>query len=251
MIRAVTDEAALFAALDALPRDLFTGKLYALARGYGVNYPFLRFYFLGRSGVFARYYGAATFGGSADGEDPEEIAAFIEMSGLHELFLPESAYLAAFSSFPAERLNILKYSGKAAPLPSGEIRKNPPYEAVFAVLREGFPALSFEEWYPDACHNVRHGIAALYLLGESTAECAFADRGVALLTAVAAKKASRGTGRTLRLVRAVAAEYAGENDVYVVCRADLVGFYQRAGFIPSGNAYLIEKGNTRREPRLS
>lgn len=235
MIREAKDKAALLRALDRLPNDLFTGKLRALARGYGLSYPFLRFYFLGRRGVLASYYHAAVLSGSANAETAE----FVRALRFRELFLSESAYRAAFSEFPAERLNILKYGGEAAPRPTDEILVNPPYEAVFEILREGFPSLRFDEWYPDACHNVRHGVSAFYILGDSAAECAFAENRVAFLTAVAAKEKSRGTGRTLRLVRALAADYARENEVFLVCRGELLGFYEKAGFAPAGSAFLI------------
>lgn len=236
MIREIRDEAALSDALGRLPNDLFTGKLRALARGYGLSYPFLRFYFLGRCAILASYYGAAVLSGSAG----IEAAEFVRAARFRELFLSESAYRAAFSEFPAERLNILKYGGEAVPLPTGEILTNPPYETVFEILREGFPTLRFDEWYPDACHNVRHGVSAFYTLGDSTAERAFAENRVALLTAVAAKKNARGTGRTLRLIQALAADYAREHEVFLVCRDELLGFYRKADFEPVGNAFLIK-----------
>lgn len=235
MIREIDAEDALFGALNALPNDLFTGKLRALAQGYGVKYPFLRFYFLGRSGLLARYYGSAILSGSAGAE----AADFVKRIPIHELFLPEEAYRDAFSEFSAKRLNILNYGGKAAPLPGDEILINPPYESVFAILCEGFPELRFDEWYPDACHNVRHGIAAFYTLGESAAECAFAENGIAMLTAIAAKERSRGTGRTLRLVKSLASHYARENEVFLVCEDGLVPFYEKADFRKSGSAYLV------------
>ncbi|MDE7234709.1 MAG: hypothetical protein K2N29_06580, partial [Ruminiclostridium sp.] len=146
MIREIETEDELFGALNSLPNDLFTGKLRALAQGYGTKYPFLRFYFLGRSGVLARYYGSAVLSGSAGAEAAE----FVKMLPIHELFLPQKAYREAFSEFSAKRLNILKYGGKADPLPEEEIRVNPPYESVFEILRESFPELRFDEWYPDA-----------------------------------------------------------------------------------------------------
>lgn len=239
MIREIETEEELFGALKSLPNDLFTGKLRALAKGYGVKYPFLRFYFLDRSGVLARYYGSAVLSGAADAE----AAVFAETIPIRELFLPERAYRDAFPEFSAKRLNILKYGGKAdraERFPDEEIRINPPYESVFAILREGFPELRFDEWYPDACHNVRHGIAAFYTLGESAAECAFAENGIAMLTAVAAKERSRGAGRTLRLVKTLAAHYARENEVFLVCEDGLVPFYEKADFRKSGSAVLIK-----------
>lgn len=234
MIREIETEDELFGALKDLPNDLFTGKLRALAQGYGVKYPFLRFYLLGRNGVLSRYYGSAILSGSASAE----AADFVKMIPIHELFLPQDAYREAFSEFSAERLNILKYNGKADPLSGDEILMNPPYESVFGILREGFPELRFDEWYPDACHNVRHGIAAFYTLGESAAECAFAENGIAMLTAIAAKERSRRTGRTLRLVRSLAAHYARENEVFLVCEDRLVPFYEKADFQKSESAYL-------------
>lgn len=235
MIRETEEEGELFGALAGLPNDLFTGKLRALAKGYGLRYPFLRFYLLGRCGVLAGYYGAAVLSGAADAET----ADFVRTGRFRELFLPESAYRDAFSAFPAKRLNILKYGGKAEALTESGIRINPPYEAVFEILRDGFPELRFDVWYPDACHNVRHGIAAFYTLGGSAAECAFAENGTAMLTAVAAKRDARGTGRTLRLVKALAAHYARENEVFLVCEDPLLGFYEKADFQKSGSAYLL------------
>lgn len=234
MIREIETEDELSGALKSLPNDLFTGKLRALAQGYGLSYPFLRFYLLGRSGVLARYYGSAVLSGPAGAE----AADFVKMIPIHELFLSEETYRDAFSEFSARRLNILKYGGKAALLSGDEILVNPPYESVFGILREGFPELRFDEWYPDACHNVRHGIAAFYTLGDSAAECAFAENGIAMLTAVAAKERSRGAGRTLRLVKSLAAHYARENEVFLVCEDYLVPFYEKADFRKAGSAYL-------------
>ncbi len=233
MIRQICGERALSDALEKLPNSLFTGKIRALARAYGFSYPFLLFYASGGA-VLASYYGAAVLAGQAD----EETAAFCAAAGFREVLIPEEA-IPAFRDFPAERTEIMRFAGTAEPLSKEEIDAHPSYEAVFDVLREAFP-LKFDEWYTDTCHAVRHGVSALYLLdGDAAAECAFAENGIAFLSLIAVKKKARGKGLGLRLVKAVSAEYARENEVFLICRLELTGFYQKVGFLRTGSCFTV------------
>lgn len=236
MIRRISSVAELETAARQLVPDIFGGKILALAEGYGLSYPFARFFAAERA-LICDYYGAAVLWGEAD----EECAEFAAAAGFGELLMSRENYEKAFLGQPAAIDPVMSRSGGGESADRAALRTDTPYEQVFDILKDGFE-IRFEDWYPDACHMVRHGISAVYTLGESALQRMFTQKGITLFSLVAVKKERRGEGLGKRLVCAAAAD-CPESRIYIICEPQLCGFYKSCGFVPDGEAAAVYFNN--------
>lgn len=216
MIKRIFTEKELEKALQNTAPDIFSGKIKALFRAYGFEYPFLKFFVSENGAVMAVYYGSAVISGTAD----EEVLEFCSISGFGEILCPENG--------KGQRLNIMEYKGggKTTSLLSADA----PYSEVFEILKDGFD-ISFDDWYTDTCHNVRHGISEVFALeGKATAQKMFTVDGISLISLVAVKKEARKNGTGSRLIQAVSERLAKNSRVFVICEDSLVPFYEKNGY---------------------
>ena len=221
MIKRIFTEEELEKALENIPPDVFRGKIKALARAYGFSYDFLKF-FAGESAVTGIYYGSAVICGDVT---EEEIGLCLTL-GAGEILMPDSDIDLG------EILYIMEYTGEAEENTS--LSSDTPYSQVYDILREGFD-ISFDDWYTDTCHNVRHGISEVFTLeNKAAAQKMFTEDGITLISMVAVRETARGTGLGGRLIRAVSGRFAEKSRVFVICERALVPFYEK-------NEYIIKK----------
>lgn len=236
MIRRILSAAELEAAARQLVPDIFGGKILALVEGYGFSYPFARF-FAAENALICNYYGAGVLWGEADAECGEFAAA----AGFGELLLSRANYEKAFFGQPAAFHLVMSRGSGGESADRAALRTDTPYEQVFDILKDGFD-MRFEDWYPDACHMVRHGISTVYTLGDSAFQRMFTQKGITLFSLVAVKNGRRGAGLGKRLVCAAAAD-CPESRVYIICEPRLRGFYESCGFVPDGEAAAVHFNN--------
>ncbi len=236
MIRRISSAAELEAAARQLVPDIFGGKILALAESYSFSYPFATFFAAERA-LICNYYGAGVLWGEADAECAEFAAA----AGFGELLMSGENYEKAFFGQPAAVDPVMSRSSGGESADRAALRTDTPYEQVFDILKDGFD-IRFEDWYPDACHAVRHGISTVYTLGESALQRMFTQKGITLFSLVAVKKGRRGDGLGKRLVRAAAAD-CPESRIYIICEPHLCGFYESCGFIRDGEAAAVYFNN--------
>lgn len=225
MIKRIFTAEELEKALESVSPDIFRGKIKALARAYGFSYDFLRF-FAGESAVVGIYYGSAVICGDVT---EEEIGLCLTV-GAGEILMPDNDI--DFGEIPTERLYVMEYVGGAEEIAS--LSADTPYGQVYEILREGFD-ISFDDWYTDTCHNVRHGISEVFTLeNKAAAQKMFTEDGVTLISMVAVRKNARGTGLGGRLIKAVSGRFSEKSRVFVICEGALVPFYEK-------NEYIIKK----------
>lgn len=223
--------------------DIFSGKIKALALAYGFNYPFCRFFVQdGKEGggAIADYYGEGVLFASPDYSGGEELVPFLKASGMKSVIMSVSAFEKAGLTSAVKKSLIMAYCGEREREKPADLRADLPYEKVFDILKDGF-SLDFDSWYPDVCHFVRHGISKVYAIeGKATATVMFSLDGVSLISYVASAKAQRGKGYASALVSYVAAEEQKRGFTpYVICKKELSGFYEKAGFTIIGEAATI------------
>lgn len=230
MIKQILSLGELERAFGGIKPDILSGKIKALGRAYGFSYSFLKFFGQtdGRS-VISVYYGSAVICGEAD----EEAAIFCKQAGVSEILMPEAVYTRHFSEFSAEQLYIMEYKGGI--FEPEKLSADTSYEKIFEILRDGFD-ISFEDWYPDMCHNVRHGISEVFTLEDkATATKMFSEDGLSLISLVAVKKEHKGKGLGARIVRSASERLALKDRVFVICKGELVPFYSKNGYKICGN----------------
>lgn len=225
MINRIFSEEKLKYAFENKAPDIYSGKMKALGKAYGFSYPFLKFYANPEnSAVISVYYGSAVIFGECD----EETAWFLKETGVTEILMSERNYESFFSNIDTERLYIMEYTergGKAS-----ELSSDTSYEKVYEILKDGF-SISFEDWYTDTCHNVRHGISEVFTLGDkATATKMFSVDGISLISLVAVKNEHKGKGYGNSIIRSVSEKLADNTRVYVICKKELVPFYTKNGY---------------------
>ena len=185
-------------------------------RAYGFSYPFLKFY-RSESAVLAVYYASAVICGEAD----DELYDFCRSMGAYDCLIQHGGSESGI-------LYIMEYAGAEAEKLS--LCTDTPYEKVYDILKDGF-TLDFESWYTDTCHNVRHGISAVYTLEEkAAAQEMFSIDGISLISLVAVKKEHRGKNYGGRLIKALSHKLSQKNRVYVICEKELMPFYISCGY---------------------
>ena len=194
---------------------------------YGGKHPFARFWRT-PSGALSLVDGAATVIVGSD-DDREEVAAFLAMLGpqsvLSNISFPSATPLAVYRQAVAGQ---------------GSAPVSPDYAAAYRRLSEAFTMPAWPDWYPDACHRVRHG-AALLVQQEQGALFAACQGSRLLLTGLAVSPEYRRQGFASRLLDAVCVE--GVREVYAIVQdAGAAAFYTHAGFENAGVVYAFEKG---------
>lgn len=234
MIRQIFSAEELDAAAEKLEFDIFGGKILALASGYGFSYPFARF-FAAENALICDYYGEGVLWGNAD----EECAEFILAAGFKSLLMSRGNYEKNFLGQPAAFYRVMSREGGGDREDDLRLRTDTPYDEVFGIMSDGFK-MRFDDWYPDACHMIRHGVSKIYTLdGAAAVQQMFTKNGITLFSLVSVKKERRGEGLGKRLITA-AANRCTKSRVYVICEPDLSGFYETCGFSEAGEAVSVK-----------
>ncbi|MDD2956311.1 MAG: GNAT family N-acetyltransferase [Oscillospiraceae bacterium] len=246
MIRAVTGEDPGF--LAYLQReDVFAAYIDTRYRTFGQDLRRVAFWKQEEQAVT----GAASLN---DGElilcgdfDPEELCAFVGMSGCRSVTGPYRLLSPLSEHFDRglTARTILKFSPERALPPGGELFQ-PRLEEVFSVLSRVFEELRdmpFDMWYTTVSHKVRHGLALV--AGEevdgvlaATAGIYNQNSGIAVLGAVATLPEYRGRGCAGRLVSSLALRAMEEGRApYIVSKNDHARrLYEKLGFAPVGQS---------------
>lgn len=224
MITRIFTAEELESTLSGIVPDVFSGKIKALAQAYGFEYSFLRFFRNESDTVIGAYYGSAVICGTMD----EETLQFCISSGYGEILFPKTADMP--EGITTQRLNIMEYKDNSRNCGFAHIATDSPYSSVYDILKEGFD-IPFDDWYTDACHNVRHGISEVFTLeNNATAQKMFTIDGITLISMVAVKKKARKNGTGSRLIQAVSALLSEKSRVFVICKDELVPFYGKNGY---------------------
>ncbi len=220
MITRIFSEAELDSALENAENNVLRGKVKALMSAYGFGYDFLKFFVQTEpTAVIAVYYSSAVVCGTVT----EETLAFCATGGYSEVLMP------FLSDISGERLNIMEYKSRLKT--EDVLTVNPPYKDFFDIIKDGFQ-ISFDDWYTDTCHNVRHGISELYTVEDkSAAQKMFTVDGISLVSMVAVRAENKGQGYGNRIIRAVSERLCKNSRVFVICEDRLVPFYERNGYV--------------------
>ncbi len=237
MIERTDDIERIYSSLSGRP-DIFSGKIKALAESYGTGYDFLSFFVQDKGAVIGKYYGSSVISGNIpDEERAAELRSFLPTLGKGVLMSRENAEkLGVWDT--ARKGYIMKFTDSAPR--SGDLTREDvstwlSYREIYDILKDGFD-MSFDEWYVDINHNVRHGISTVYSVGNaSTAAVMFTIDGISFVSAVATRPEMRGKGIGTKLIRYIGKkEKEARNECLLICKEELLPFYKAAGFTPSG-----------------
>ena len=140
---------------------------------------------------------------------------------------------------------LLKFASAFIPegetlVPFEDIVVDPPLDEVFPIIKDGFPDVEHDGWYTDINHKIRHGIADVYLYNGATVTAAADMNGAVYLTLLASAKAARGTGAAKNMLRALGTHLEKQGkEACILCREELVPFYNKAGFYVTAKAVTV------------
>ena len=118
-----------------------------------------------------------------------------------------------------------------------QITENGSLKEFYELLSKNYPDNVFsryEDWLVDLSHRVRHGVSETAVLrcdGENVATAAalsITDRAV-LLGAISVNPNQRGRHFAHTLVKHFADKFR-DRTVYIMCKPDKIGLYEKAGF---------------------
>lgn len=250
MIRAVTEVQPAF--LEFLQAEnVFAAYIFTRYETFGQDMRRVCFW-KQESGEMVR--GAASLN---DGElilcgefDPEELCAFVRMSGCRRVLGPYRL-LSALSEYLDRGLTaqaVLRFPPEL-PLPPQKDLLQPPLQEVFPLLCQIFEELQgtpFDLWYSGVSHKLRHGLAVVagkWADGQlvSTAGIYNANRNVEVLGAVATLPEYRGRGFAGELLLALAAGARSRGKLpYIVSKNQQARrLYEKLGFAFQGQCCAL------------
>lgn len=215
-------------------RDIYYVRILSLASAYGCKYPFARFYRQINaddeiSAVISILDNDITLAFVEKLADKNELVQFVQMLGFSSLLCD--------SSFAVD----CKYTSGAVMKSDKKVEISCAYTAI-----DEYPHLfdlynfvdydenSFEAWYVDISHRIRHNAAralSLNIKDEIISSAIFSSiyNDDAVLTAVRTRPEFRGNGYASALVSAMCCDVKGT--VYLMREQDKnEGFYKRLGF---------------------
>lgn len=220
-------------------------KICGLWEAYGADQPFCRFWRWGQGGILASLEGAAVlYSGGED--DWEEMAAFLAMSpDIHSLRSDEGTArkLAEKLALPVAAGDVMSPARTFALAEQGAAKavESPRelYPLLSACFSEGLP--SFDGWYADVSHRLRHGCCRIAVVHENGRPIACAmttaeGGGAALIGAVATHPDFRGRGYASACVAYLTALLQQERrQVFLSPKNEPAHrLYRRLGYVDTG-----------------
>lgn len=224
-------------------KDVFALKIASNLQSYD-GYDFHEVYG-GQGLIIDRYYNDLVIRteGVISEEAAEELSLFLRVCGFKSALcgMETGKRLVAAGWDNAEESVVLKFAGALDEVvPFEDIAVNPALDGIFPIIKDGFPDVDHDGWYVDMNHKIRHGVARVYLYNGATVTAAADMNGAVYLTLLASSKAVRGTGAAKNLLRAVGTQYEKQGkETYILCREELVPFYNKAGFYVTAKAITV------------
>ena len=217
-------------------KDIFSIRILSLLGAYGCKYPFARFYRQINEGgnitAILSVLDKDITVSYAEFADTDEIAQFVSVIGYDSVLCSE---LPIYGS--CESGAIMK-SEKTVEVQNSALTVNeyPNLFDLFSFI--GYDKNSFEAWYVDINHRIRHGFAKAFTLefdNEIVSSAIFSSiyNGNAILTAVQTKPELRGMGYASALISSICCDFGGT--IYLMRESGKnESFYEKLGFKNTG-----------------
>ncbi len=217
-------------------------RICALARAYGCCVPFIRFFSDDEGCLASIMDGVCTFYCASLPND--EWCAFLQMYSDIKIIHTDGnigAFLAgkwqcSFENGSVMRLNEVSSDTALQSFQNGDASLREIYKVLSAAF-DGFP--SFDGWYVDTSHRVRHGfchIASERNDGEltSVAMTVAETEDVALIGGVATLLSHRGRGNASRCIRRLIGSLTQSHILITPSDEYSARLYEKLGFVPWG-----------------
>ena len=217
--------------------DIFSVRILSLLGAYGCKYPFARFYRqIDEGGNITAILSVLDRDITVSYDkiaDREELAKFVSVIGYDSVLCSELPIVSGACESGA-----IMQTDKTYELPNrfGAVNEYPNLLELYNFI--GYGANSFDAWYVDINHRIRHGFAKAFTLeigGEIVSSAIFSSihNKCAILTAVRTKPELRGTGYATALISSICCDFGGT--IYLMREnGKNESFYKKLGFKNTG-----------------
>lgn len=215
-------------------KDIFSVRVLSLLGAYGCKYPFARFYRQidecgNITAILSILDKDITVSYDEHSTDKDELSQFVTVIGYDtvlcaELPIVSENYESGFIMKSEKKIELSKARA--------DINDYPNLFDLYSFI--GYGSNSFEAWYVDINHRIRHGFAKAFTLevdNEIISSAIFSSiyNDSAILTAVQTKPELRGMGYASALVSSICCDFSGE--VYLMREnGKNESFYEKLGF---------------------
>ncbi|MDE6763947.1 MAG: GNAT family N-acetyltransferase [Oscillospiraceae bacterium] len=223
---------------DDVTDSYYGRKILAAYYAYGGNYDFCRFYSCG-NGIIHIYNTSMVIDGNIDCDETE---MFINMTKPVTVEIDNKMLLQLDRQYQAKHRTLFHVKSGKTDINISRVKVNSCIKNCFKILNECFDnMLSYDDWYVDISHRIRHNVSKLYLYEGTTVTQQFNINGFIFLSHIATVRAKRGRGTARKLLRLIGreAEEHSEN-AYLFALDHRRSFYETIGFEPIGEDILYE-----------
>lgn len=228
-----------------LTKTYYGRKILAAYNAYGSGYDFCRFFSCengdGSLGTVHIYNSSMVIDGNADTDD---IATLIKMTKPANIEI-SGGTLLQLDGYTTRHRTLFRAVPNETDISFADITVNGRAEECYKILAEGFENMgSFEAWYVDTSHRIRHGVSELYYCGETTVTRDFDIDGFVFVSHIATAASARGKGGARRLLYSLADRYAKEEkSMHLFALDHRKSFYEAIGFEPVAEDILYYTNN--------
>lgn len=213
-------------------------KILAAYLAYGAEYDFCKFYSCG-DGVVHIYNSSMVIDGKCD---TSELEMFIKMLKPATIEMSSEPTLQIGGGYKQRHRTLFRLKSCSCVMDNSCVKVNTCAADCHKILAESFENMgSYEDWYVDINHRIRHNVANLYLFDSTTATQQFNINGFVFLSHIATAEEARGKGAARKLLYYLAEKYEIENcKAYLWALDHRKSFYESIGFVPVAEDILYE-----------
>lgn len=213
-------------------------KILAAYLAYGSSYDFCKFYSCG-DGIIHIYYSSMVIDGNID---VDELEMFINMMKPLNVEVSSKIALHNVRGLTKKHRTLFALKSGESDIKFNDVKVNAFTEKCYTILNESFENMgSFDMWYVDISHRIRHQVANLYLFDNTTITQQFNINGYVFLSHIATAKTKRGKGNARRLLYCLADKYRSAGcEAYLWALDHRKSYYESIGFEPVAEDILYE-----------
>ncbi len=229
----------IFDGIPELVTDSYYGrKILAAYNAYGSGYDFCKFYSCG-NGIIHIYNTGMVIDGNVDTSETE---MFINMIKPVTIEVSSNIAFQLDNAYTRKHRTLFRVKSGDTDIDFSDVKANDYTDKCFEILSESFDNIgSYDTWYVDISHKIRHNVSELYLYESTTVTRQFNIDGFIFLSHIATAPEARGKGTARRLLYCLGkeAERRGEN-AYLFALDHRRSFYETIGFEPVYEDTLYE-----------
>lgn len=117
------------------------------------------------------------------------------------------------------------------------------YNLLSKVFTKSINSVTYNRWYTDLSHRVRHNMSKIYTYNNACSATAYLfNKGTVMITQLATLEQERGKGLARQLLFHIASDKPNTKEILLLSQSETSDkFYEKIGFIPMAKWYCYER----------